>query len=192
MGIRPQFYILVGIDDAKPKDPRRIKVDKKYVEDILNFRELTEEEAFRNDDGWDDYYQVKELKVTGMTMNMNDIVYNPRASSEYRVGNVVGLIIDHSEYDSDIMRAFAAIDDKYIDRGWQRIPTIDPKEHPLAYRHYGYTEEDVANNMFVPSVFENMPGISRVQWARAQHYLKLVGWDIPKSDLRYLLVWDWS
>lgn len=192
MGIRPRFYILVGIDDAKVKDPRRVKVNRKHIEEILNFRELTRDEVWRDSEGYFDDYHEWELKVPGATLDLSDKLYNPERSNEYAVGNVVGYVVHKGEYDDDILRAMAATDEMYMESGWVRIPTLDPSEHPLYFRAGGYTDEDVANNMFVPSVFENMASISRIQWARAQHYLRLVGWDIPKTDLRYLLVWDWS
>jgi hypothetical protein len=90
------------------------------------------------------------------------------------------------------VRALAAIDEKYLTPGYERIPTLDPEKHSLRYRRYGYTQEDIDRNMFVPGVFESMPQMSRMYWEQAKHYLRIVGWDIPEKDLRYILVWNWS
>lgn len=191
MGIRPQFHILVGVDDARPDDERYIGVDAAYLEDVLNFRELKPGEYYTDGDIWDDQRDTSN-KVPGQSPWLRDRLYNPELSDEYTFGNIIGMVVHEGPYDDDILRAFAAIDEKYLERGWERIPTMNPGEHHLRYAHYGYNKRDVECNRFVPGVFESWPGVSRIYWARARHYLKLVGWDIPEEDLRYLLVWDWS
>lgn len=190
MGIRPTFYILVGIDDVAENEDGRYKgVDPEWLEEILNYRELTEEECWRSEDGFfDDYHQAK-LGVPGETLQLYDKVYNPTNTSEYHLGNVIGYVVNKGPHDDDIIRALCTIDEKYMQSGYERIPTLDPKDHQLMYRHYGYNEHDVKCNRFVNSVFENYP--ARDDWQRAMHYLKLIGWEVPEEELRYLLVWDW-
>lgn len=191
MGIRPSFYILVGIDDAKKDDSRRVAVDEEYLEDILYFRELTRDECWREDDLWDDYHEW-ELKIPGATLDLRNKLYNPTLSSEFHAGNIIGYVVHRGDYDDDILRAFATLDDKYLSTGWERIPELDPAERPWLVRRGGYSDHDIACHRFVDTVFESMVSVSRIQWKRAMHYLKLVGWDIPETDLRYLLIWDWS
>ena len=91
-----------------------------------------------------------------------------------------------------IPRALSTFHSEFEEAGHWRIPTLDKDKHSMRYRHYGYTDEDIANNMFVSGVFESMPAMSRMHWDRAQHYLKLIGWTITKPELRYFLVWDWG
>lgn len=192
MGIRPTFYVLVGIDDVLPDDPRRIEVDPAYVEELLNYRDLKPEECWREDSWFDDYIDAVERKMPGTSNNLADKLYNAEGGSEWYLGNVVGYIVHRGPHDDSIIRALATIDEKYLSTGYERIPMLDPDEHQMMYRHYKYTEEDVRCNRFVSSVFESMPSISRMNWKRAQHYLRLIGWDVPEEDLRYLLVWNWS
>jgi hypothetical protein len=194
MGIRPKFYIVVGIDDAKEDDPRYERPDEEWLEEIINFRELTEEECWRDtdDDGLFDDYRFAKRGDYGYSLQLYDILYNLHESSEYVVENIRGLITYKGRHDDHIIRALATLDEKFLQSGYEHIPLIDPEEHQLLYRHARYTEEDVKANRFVQSYFENMPPISRMHWKRAIHYLKLVGWTVKEEELRYMLVWDWS
>lgn len=198
MGIRPKFHILVGIDDAKRPDPRYKRPDADWLEEILWTRELTESEMWagkggKDEDGvyWSDW-QDAERGIPGRSRLLSDMLYNPTFTNEYVNPTVVGLVLHEGPADDDILRALATIDPKFEVTGYARIPTLTRAEHSMQAQHYGVTDEDIANNMFVPSVFENMPAISRIQWTRAQFYLSLVGWTIPRNDLRYLLTWTWS
>ena len=185
MGIRPQIQIVVGIDDAKPDDSRRKPPDSEWLGDVLNFRKLTKEQCWISRDGiFDDYRDTDR--------ELYRILYNPHFTDEYAVKNVQGLMVHEGPYDDNIVRALAAIDKKYLEAGYERIPTLDPKNHIMSFRRLEYTEEDVKANRFVQSYFENMPQISRMHWERARHYLKMVGLTVKDTELRYLLVWDWG
>jgi hypothetical protein len=59
-------------------------------------------------------------------------------------------------------------------------------------RAYRITDEDIICNRAVPSVFENMVELSRIEWKRAIFYLAQAGWHVTERDLHYILVWDWS
>ena len=198
MGIRPSFYIVVGIDDAKPDDPRHVRqLSDEEFQEIVYERDLTEAECYKSKDGWwDDYHQGQlykqaNVRLPEQMMNLGDKLYNPGLSDEYSVGNVIGYLIFRT-HDDPIFRAFAAIDpDTYLSTKRSiRIPLLDEVKHPIRAREY--TLEDIRCNRFVPGVFESMASLSRVRWKQAQHYLRLVGWEIPEEDLRYLLVWDWG
>ena len=191
MGIRPQFYVLIGIDDATPVDPRRVNLDPEYLEEILYFRELTPDECWKEDNFFNDHHQG-ELGIPGCTNQLSDKIYNPTLTSEFALGNIIGYVVHQGPHDDNILRAMAAIDEKYLEDGWQRIPLLNPEEHQLRYRHAGYTPRDIECNRFVAGVFESVATISRMNWSRAQHYLKIVGWNIAETDLRYLLVWNWA
>ena len=191
MGIRPTFYILVGIDDAKPNDPRRFDIDSEYLEDILNFRTLKPDEFWRdNEDNFFNDYQQAEQGY--FSKYLSDLLYNAELIQDWYLGNVIGYIVKKGPHDDSIIRALATIDEKYLSTGYERIPQLEKDKHGMQYRHYRYTDEDIRCNRFVSGVFESMPSISRKNWKRAQHYLRLAGWNIPEEDLRYLLVWNWS
>ena len=185
MGIRPQFQIVVGIDDAKDNDPRYTPPDAEWLEEVLNFRQLTEEECWRSKDKFFDDFRDTDRELY-------KLLYNPHFTDEYAVKNVQGLMHYEGPYDDNIVRALAAIDDKYLTSGYERISTLDPENHLLRYSRYGYTDEDIKANRFVPGHFESMPQLSRIAWQRAKHYLEMVGWKVQEIELRYLLVWDWG
>lgn len=187
MGVRPTFYVLVGIDDAHAGDERCTPVDRDFIEEIMYYRELREDELWTDGDLFSDLRDA-ERKMPGFTRYLADKLF---VTSE-GLPNIAGYVVYKGPHDDDIVRALAAIDEKYLEPGWARIPTLDKDEHRMMYRHYKYTDEDIACNRFVPGVFECMPAISRMNWQRAAHYLGLVGWNIPEDQLRYLLVWDWS
>ena len=184
MGIRPSIYILVGIDDAVENDSRRIPHDKELLDKLMNYSPMTEEEMYRDDDSLVNDYMEWKHKIPGVSRWLYDRVFV--------FDNVVGYVISRSEYDSQVLRALATFDSKYISTGVDRIPTLDVERHKGRYVYSGYTYEDVKCNRFVDGVFESSPSMSRIQWKRAQHYLKYLGWNIPETDLRYLLAWDWS
>jgi hypothetical protein len=192
MGIRPQFRIVVGIDDVIENDPRWVhKVDDVVIqEDPPVYYPGSADVA--NDDWSDEAEEIRKDMYGCEFSVLDEVLYNVLRPIEYRCKNVVGLVIHDGDYDSQIYRALAAIDEKFESAGVMRIPNEDPKAHRLAYRQYGYTDEDVRCNRYVYSVFENSPGISRMYWRRARFYLLQAGWDIPETELRYLLVWDWS
>lgn len=179
MGIRPQMFLIVGIDDATSNDPRR---DKSF--DNPDY-EVKEPILFEDDI---DSYWYKTNKI----YDISDILYNGYNDDEYVVGNVVGMILHKTEYDSDFIRAWATVNEEFRHKGYKVIPTLNPEEHPMLYKHYDYNEDDVKCNRFVDSIFENMPSISRKEWKRARHYLAQAGWNIPEEDLKYIIVWDWS
>jgi len=185
MGIRPQFQIIVGIDDATDNDPRHIPPDEEWLEDIYNFRKLTEEECWKKNDSIFNDFRDTDRQISS-------ILYNPHFTDEFAVKNVQGVMTYEGKYDDNVIRALATLDNKYLECGYERIPTLDPATRNLLYRHAGYTQEDVECNRFVDSYFENLPAISRMHWQRAVHYLGLVGWTVKETELRYLLVWDWG
>lgn len=191
MGIRPKFYILVGVDDVVPNDPRLTPMARDEYSVLMWEREMTKEEMFCDEDVYSDWERA-EMKWPGYSKCLGDYLYNASGEDDYAISRVVGLVIHKGLHDDQIVRALACIDQKYLESGVERIPTLDPDKHQMIYRHYGYTEDDVKNNMFVQSYFENMPSIARENWSRAQHYLGMVGWKFRKNELRYLLVWEWS
>jgi len=189
MGIRPSFYILVGIDDAIQNDPRLKPLSRKKLNEIIYERQLTKAECFSSSNGIINDYHEWELKIPGASISLAEKIYNPFLSDEYFVPNVTGYIIERS-HDDHFLRALATLDDRYFKRGYSLIPLLDASEH--YYLSEKYTQDDIDNNMLVASFFENMPSISRIQWGRAQHYLGLIGWTLSKRELRYMLVWDWQ
>jgi hypothetical protein len=186
MSVRPSTYILVGIDNATKEDPRNQKLPKKTLDYLLYDHLLTEEECW-HDDSFSDYHYAC-IKVPGFSLSLDDRIFNPRLW-EYPK-DVIGYITKYISHDDNMIRALATVDTRFEESGYFRIPTLDPVKHQGVYLHYGYTQEDVAHNLFVPSIFQSYP--ARDDWLRAQHYLGMVGWEIPLTDLRYLFVWSWS
>jgi hypothetical protein len=184
------MYIVVGFDDAKKDDSRYTPPNAEWLEEILYLRELTREECWRDDDLFNDYRQAKNNEP-GYSLCLSDMLYNPTNSNEFVDEGVIGLLLRRT-HDDQFMRALSTFHSEFEEAGHWRIPTLDKDKHSMRYRHYGYTDEDIANNMFVSGVFESMPAMSRMHWDRAQHYLNLIGWTITKPELRYLLVWDWG
>lgn len=191
MGIRPSFTIIVGIDTAKSDDVRHKEIDPEWLEEILYYRELTGDELWTNEDFSDAHYA--DLKIPGYTRRLCQKIYNPELSDEYYPGNVIGYIIHKGPYDDGIIRALATFDPSFEQTGYKRIPvTYDIDKTSYRWRYYEYNDQDILCNRVVPEIFESMPKISRMEWQRAIHYLKLIGWEIPEEELRYILVWTWS
>jgi hypothetical protein len=181
MGIRPGVSILVGVDNIKKRDPRHIKhlsLDTVYALDTVYWKSENED----YDDAIQEPYQGRHI---------TDLIYNPCNTDEYHIPEVTGLFLSHV-YDEDIFRAFAVIYKRLQRKGVLRIPTYKKEDHQLLFKSYRYDDRDVECNRFVDGMFENIPSLARDNWARTRHYLLQLGWDIPETDLRYLLVWDWS
>jgi hypothetical protein len=189
MGIRPQFHVIVGIDNAKEDDPRYNPPDEGELEEMLYHRKLTEEECYKKVEV-DDFFIWNDYRDTDR--DLYNMLYNPTFTDEFMNEGVIGYIVVKGKYDDMIIRALASIDDKYMTTGYTRLPLLDPVDNRLRYSRYGYTDEDIAANRFVSGVFENIPQVSRINWERAKHYMKLVGWTVEDNDLRYILVWTWS
>lgn len=192
MGIRPAFKFLVGVDDVVANDPRRSLVPSVVIEELQPIWYVDDENMDLTDLLTDLYPENRKITY-GQDWNvLDDILYNVKQPGEYVCGNIVGLVYEKSCYDDSIIRALATVDEKYMVAGFMRIPTLDPSQHQIHFKRNRYTDDDVACNRFVPSVFENSPEISRMLWSRAEFYLKQAGWNIKQAEMRYLLVWDWS
>jgi hypothetical protein len=186
---------VVGVDDVVKNDPRRVRRLSAIEEEEILFLDLETQDFYPGDGDMDrgdaEPMYRRETYAGWEWTTLDNVLYNVRQTGEYVCNTVVGLIINPGDYDSQIWRVLAAIDEKYMSSGSERIPVLDPNEHPVMFRRCRYTEEDVRCNRFVNSVVENMPEISRGLWKRARYYLLQAGWDIPEEQLRYLLVWNW-
>jgi hypothetical protein len=135
----------------------------------------------------------KQIGVPGFDfVTIRDILYNETGNNECACKDVVGMKLKdrHDIYDDDVMRALAAIDPIWLHAGY----VILPNEEKSDWEKYAYrlTDEDIACNRAVDSVFESMVELSRLEWKRAIFYLAQAGWIVTERDLHYILVWDWS
>lgn len=194
MGIRPSFKIVIGIGNAIENDPRRFDSSDEM-------RTHIEEDPFtkfsrdgKADNGWDmsdDFrMEMKELPWDEDT-TLDGILYNVLQNGEYVCDSVVGLIREDCKYDSNVLRCFAAIDEKFMTNGFLEIQVENPAEHRLRMKLEYVSEYDILCHRFVPSVIDNVQML-RLDWQRAEFYLKQAGWNIKQEELRLLLVWDWG
>lgn len=186
MGIRPQFYIMVGITNANPKDRKLVAT----YDDLDDESKLV---YYQSD--WDDDKRYHDQEIPGYEFStLGEIIYNPFADPEYTIGNVVGMLLSHKtkahNYDDDVLRALATVDEKFMHKGYLTIPGIRKDERRMLRDKITY--EDIECNRVVPGVFESMIQISRLHWKRAVFYLAQVGWIVSEKDLYYILAWDWS
>jgi len=185
MGIRPSMYLIIGIADAIEKDPRF-----SYPNDVDIYSDLPVELLWHDgDEPYDE--QMREWGTPEFQFRaLDDVLYNWSGWGEFSCRGVVGLKLDR-QYDTDIYRALAAIDEKYMQDGYQLIPEDDSMSE-WALERYGFNEEDRKCHRIVPTVLESMPSLSRLNWKRTVHYMRLAGWNVGEEDLRYILVWHWS
>lgn len=186
MGIRPRFQVILGIDDVIGNDVRWVNRDIEYEKEI---EFLIDKELLCNDKRKGEWlrngFDVKGPKY------IYEILYNERLYGEYVVDNIVGFIHYDGKYDSQILRAFAAIDEKYLNSGYMILPS-NKNISEWRRRIDHITDEDIKSNRVISSVYENMSSMLRLDWARAQFYLKQAGWEIPQEQLKLMLVWTWS
>lgn len=194
MRVNPSFKIVIGIGNAIENDPRRFDSSDEMRTHI---QEDTFAKFFRDgkdDNGWDvsDAFRMsmKELPWDEDT-TLDAILYNVLQNGEYVCDSVVGMVREDCKYDSSVLRCLAAIDDKYMEDGFTEIPVENPEEHRFRMKIENVTEQDILCHRFVPSVIDNVQML-RLDWQRAEFYLKQAGWNIPQEDLRLLLVWDWG
>lgn len=185
MGIRPGMWLLVGAVDLS-KERRSLPVSLDLWEDRIPDELLWQkplEEA--------DYDKLmRKWNTPGFQFAcLGDIIYNPGGKDDYRIPGLVGLVLNYI-YDSDIFRAMAAVDKKYMQYGYSIVPNETLSE--WAIKRIGYTEDDIRCHRAVNTVLESQPSLSRISWMRAVHYLRLCGWDLSEEDLHYIYAWDWS
>lgn len=180
MSVRPNLYLVIGCDDIKPEADPRYK-----AENAKDLESLSAVDYFV----YDEVSDMKRNQYKEKTLS--DLLYNPEPWCSHHFPNITGLIIEEL-FDSNFVRAVATLNEKYLNSQYKRIRTLSPKAHPLLYKHYDYTKEDVKCNRFVPSYFENYTGLMRADWKRALHYLHQAGWMLKETELRYLIILEWE
>jgi len=187
MGIRPRMSLIVGtysVNSKHKKSTSKLDIWEDEIPDSLLWEDN------------DDFHKLYDLNMRKWGTPefqfscLGDIIYNPSGDDEYENKGVIGLIITKGEYDSTIFRAMAAIDSRYMVGGYSIVP--DENISSWMFKRIGYTDDDKRCHRIVNTVLESMPQLSRIDWKRAVHYLKLCGWDINEDELHYILVWDWS
>lgn len=180
MGIRPSMYLIIGCEGMNPKDRiRGINHETELTDDLLfpGFKHIPPDIEYR------------KLNIPGYQFRyIDDLIYNLTGADDCREPGLVGMKIDKSKHDSQLMRAWAAIDDIYELSG-HKIIVPKPMSDWLIER-YGYEQEDVDCHRNIPII--ETPGVARWQWRRAWFYLKLCGWNVAEQNLYYYIVWDWS
>lgn len=173
MSIRPRFSLIVGFDARGIKRGKSIDLEESipaYLSDPDDFP-ISVEEANQK--------------------YLYEILYNPKNTSEYHNKNIVGFILEKGEYDSNFIRALAAIyPEKYGGTNYWVIPHRKSKD--IDSLVYGYSQEDIDCNRYVAPVFMWFPVLSRLHWKKALFYLSQAGWHVTEKDLHYILVLDWS
>lgn len=193
MGIRINFYTVVGLFNLKPGDKRfkprlDIHPDEDYLEEVFG--------PMRNGpEDWLDQWLMMGAEYIhdddfSRFYTLSDVLYNWNGKKEYWHESVVGYIVSKGQNGSNIFYALASIEKKYQDSGFKRIPVLDPETNQMRIKYYGFTSEDIACGRFIQ--YESSPGVLRSYWAIAELCLKRVGWQINQKYLRMGLVWDWS
>jgi len=169
MGIRPQIKLVFGIDNFTQ-------------ESVWN--EFSEAEIYHNND----YY------IKGFLFDDKESVwlYDVLHCSD----NVLGMIINNSDADSDMLRALSLFYPEFSEGGKLDIPVQEKEKHYLYARRIENNIPKCEDIQFEWQWFYSSVLESHSMWpvyAYCTRWLfKQVGIEIDYKQFKAMLVWDWS
>lgn len=175
MGIRPSFYLVIGLDNVKDND-KRLRLDNTHL-----FEQEIDYFAKVNDKLW--FERQGEPFAT-----YDSILYNMNGSQTDKSlnNNITGLIIEE-HFDSWILRSLLNKSFGYNNKGFFRFKLVE-KKHILRYDEYDMDDVLCHRHIKHRPITTHM---LKTHWERAEYYMNKVGWAVTQRNLRLLCVWDW-
>ena len=185
MGMRPQMHLVFGIDDF----PDDLRLPEDIYETQLHISDAEIEQGPYELNFLRDAFYDHRTQEWGY---IADFLYH---DTEF-VSGVLGMSINQTGYDSDIMRVLSVFHPEYYKPGKRDLPVWEADKHPSYAR-------DILNNAphcadiefqqswFYPSVIEQH-NMWPVHAYCTRWLLQQVGVDVDYHRFKAMLVWQWS
>lgn len=178
MGVRPQGYIIFGVDDVN-FEPE--------CYDIYEFQiDIPKSDKFEDLYLRDCFYdkQYEELKL------VNECLYRSEGS------DVFGLIISKTKYDSDFIRGLSVFYPRFETSEKLDFPVWDREEYHVyakrirEQRFSGCGDIEWQWSWFYPAVVESH-NMWPVHAYCARHLFNQIGLQVDYREFKAMLVWEW-
>lgn len=182
MGMRPQMHLVFGIDDFAGELPESVYETQLYISDE-EIESGSYELHFLKDVFYD--YIAKEW---GWLPSF--LFWSP----EFHPG-VLGMSIDKTQHDSDLVRALSVFYPRFYDSGKRDLPIWDVKEHSLYAKRVTNDKPGCAGiefqwSWFYPSVVEQH-SMWPVHAYCTRWLLQQAGVEMDYHIFKAMLVWEW-
>lgn len=185
MGMRPQVHLVFGVDD--------------FFDNLHLSEDIYETQLHVSDSEMEQGpYELNFLR--DMFYNRKDQEWGCIASFLYHgtefVPGVLGMSVNQTNYDSDIMRVLSVFHPEYYEAGKRDLPVWDATKHSLYARQITNNKPRCADiefqwSWFYPSVVEQH-NMWPVHAYCTRWLLQQIGVDVDYHRFKAMLVWQWS
>lgn len=183
MGIRPSMACIFGIDNFVP--------DKIFIEYSRERDEYPPPDV--NDQGGIGqkgvYYALNKYdpkEKMWVKKQWYDLIWH---DDEFGESNVIGYILAKLPYDSQVVRAMALIDEKYLEPGHTIVPATTQRR--MINRVTGEKLDVLPQHRYGQGYFDSVE-----QWIRVTQYLfeimRMPERYLAPERMKWMLVWQWS